>query len=113
MKAKYVPGGHGCILGLINICVHTLMYGYYLLIIFKPELKHSFWKKFITQIQISQFIFLIFHFAGPLFFPAPYCTYSKIMLVLGLTQNIVMLILFLKFYIENYVNKGKSKEKKL
>lgn len=46
-------GSHGTLLGILNSFVHVVMYGYYFLTSFKPELKNSlWWKKHITQIQL-------------------------------------------------------------
>lgn len=46
-------GSHATLLGLINSWVHVVMYTYYFLTAFKPELKQSFWwKKHITQVQL-------------------------------------------------------------
>lgn len=40
-------------LGTINSFVHVIMYGYYFLTSYRPELKNSmWWKKHITQIQL-------------------------------------------------------------
>lgn len=53
IAVRWLPGGHGCMLGLINCFVHAFMYSYYFLCAFKPELKKSiWWKKHITQIQL-------------------------------------------------------------
>lgn len=51
--ARWVPGGHGILLGFVNLFVHAFMYFYYFLTAFKPELKKSiWWKKNITQFQL-------------------------------------------------------------
>lgn len=53
MAVNWVPGGHGLLLGLINVFVHGVMYFYFFLTSFKPELKKSiWWKKHITQFQM-------------------------------------------------------------
>jgi GNS1/SUR4 family len=50
---KYVPGGHATLLGIINSFVHAVMYFYYFMSAYKPEIKKSiFWKKQITHIQM-------------------------------------------------------------
>lgn len=46
-------GSHGTLLGVINAFVHVIMYSYYFLTSYRPELKDSlWWKKHITQIQL-------------------------------------------------------------
>lgn len=40
-------------MGIINSFVHVIMYSYYFLTSYRPELKKSlWWKKHITQIQL-------------------------------------------------------------
>lgn len=49
----WMPGGAGLWVGLVNLFVHSVMYTYYFLTAFKPELKKSiWWKRNITQIQM-------------------------------------------------------------
>lgn len=46
-------GSHGTLLGIINAFVHVIMYSYYFLTSYRPELRNSlWWKKHITQIQL-------------------------------------------------------------
>lgn len=52
IAVRWVPGGHGLLLGLVNVYVHAFMYFYYFLTAFKLELKQSIWKKHITQFQM-------------------------------------------------------------
>jgi elongation of very long chain fatty acids protein 7 len=48
-----VPGGHGVLLGFVNVFVHAFMYFYYFLTAIKPEVKKSiWWKRHITQLQL-------------------------------------------------------------
>lgn len=50
---RWLPGGPPILLGCINTFVHVIVYFYYLLTAFNPELKNSiWWKKHITQIQL-------------------------------------------------------------
>lgn len=51
--AKYIPGGHGTFVGLINCFVHIIMYSYYLLAALGPKVqKYLWWKKYITTMQM-------------------------------------------------------------
>uniref|UniRef100_A0A182PR35 Elongation of very long chain fatty acids protein n=1 Tax=Anopheles epiroticus TaxID=199890 RepID=A0A182PR35_9DIPT len=64
---KFLAGSHATLLGLINSFVHVIMYFYYFLTSFKPELKKSiWWKRHITQVQLIQFAILMLHFGAPL-----------------------------------------------
>lgn len=92
-----------CFPGLVNSFVHVVMYGYYFLTSYKPELKKSiWWKKHITQLQLFQFMLLTIHFTVPLFTD---CSYPKVPLVVGLIQNIFMMSLFSDFYYKAYIKK--------
>jgi elongation of very long chain fatty acids protein 7 len=51
--ARFFAGGHHVLLGIVNSFVHSVMYFYYFLTSFKPELKQSiWWKKHLTQLQM-------------------------------------------------------------
>lgn len=55
---KYFPGGHGTFIGWINSMVHVVMYTYYFLSAFGPEVKkYLWWKKYITNMQMVGIIF--------------------------------------------------------
>lgn len=101
-------GGHANILGLVNSYVHVIMYGYYFVTSFKPELKESiWWKRYITQVQMAQFAFLVFHNVVPLL---KTCAYPKFLHGILILQNLFMLILFGDFYYKAYVKKNNSKK---
>ncbi|KAJ8711368.1 hypothetical protein PYW07_008610 [Mythimna separata] len=107
---KYVPGGHGIMLGFVNSMVHAVMYSYYLISIVRPQWVRQWWKKYITQLQILQFVILILHFGHVLFEPS--CEYPKWVSFLFLPHNIFILFLFSDFYIKEYIlkkNKNKAK----
>ncbi|XP_055609392.1 elongation of very long chain fatty acids protein AAEL008004-like [Uranotaenia lowii] len=107
---KFVSGSHATLLGLINSMVHVIMYFYYFLTSFRPELKNSlWWKRHITQVQLIQFLILMVHFGLPLIFG--YCNYPVFLLFVGFTQNLFMFTLFADFYVKTYV-KGRKKELK-
>ncbi|XP_030034984.1 elongation of very long chain fatty acids protein AAEL008004 [Manduca sexta] len=100
---KYVPGGHGVMLGFINSIVHAVMYSYYLISIVRPQWVRQWWKKYITQLQILQFLLLILHFGHVLFEPS--CEYPKWVSFVFLPHNIFILFLFSDFYIKEYILK--------
>ena len=46
-----------CIIPIINTFIHVIMYSYYALAALGPEFqKYLWWKRYITQIQLIQFI---------------------------------------------------------
>ncbi|EEB15719.1 elongation of very long chain fatty acids protein, putative [Pediculus humanus corporis] len=103
---KFLPGGHGVFLGMINCIVHSVMYSYYFITNYNPEYKKKiWWKKHITQMQILQFMAIIFHFTKILF--QENCNYPKWAVCLFLPQNFFMLLLFLDFYKKAYLSPKK------
>ncbi|XP_053691107.1 elongation of very long chain fatty acids protein 1-like [Sabethes cyaneus] len=102
--SKFISGSHATLLGLINSFVHVIMYFYYFLTSFRPELKNSlWWKKHITQVQLLQFMILMVHFGLPLLLG--YCDYPTPILLIGFMQNLFMFTLFADFYVKAYLKK--------
>ncbi|XP_014247343.1 elongation of very long chain fatty acids protein 1-like [Cimex lectularius] len=104
---KYIPGGHGAVVGIINAIVHIVMYMYYLICALYPHYKANiWWKKNITQIQVIQFVVLSIHHAAALFNPS--CNYPKVPLAIFMSQALLMFVLFSKFYIKTYIQPKKK-----
>ncbi|CAH0561030.1 unnamed protein product [Brassicogethes aeneus] len=108
---KYTPMGHGTFFPLINSFIHIIMYGYYMLSAFGPSIqKYLWWKKYITVLQMAQFVALGIH-TGQLAFIE--CDYPRgIMTVVGL-QAIMFYFLFRDFYKKAYKKKHTHKMEKL
>ncbi|XP_053949212.1 elongation of very long chain fatty acids protein F-like [Anastrepha ludens] len=105
---RYLPGGHGAVLGFLNLNVHTIMYFYYFISALRPELKQSiWWKKHITQAQILQFLLLLLHFTRALFDAE--CEYPKMAILFAVIQAVVMLALFSDFYYKTYIRKSNKR----
>lgn len=89
---------------LFNSLVHVIMYGYYFLTSYKPEIKTSlWWKRYITQVQLLQFAILTYYTTRAIFFTE--CQHSKTFAWYLLTQSLTMLVLFSKFYYKAYIKK--------
>ncbi|XP_023242841.1 elongation of very long chain fatty acids protein AAEL008004-like [Centruroides sculpturatus] len=59
---KFTPGGHSTFFAFINSFVHILMYFYYGMAAVGPTMtKYLWWKKYMTVIQMIQFIFIFVH----------------------------------------------------
>ena len=57
---KYVAGGSSFLGAMCNCGVHVLMYSYYFLAACGPNVrKWLWWKKYLTLIQIIQFVFAL------------------------------------------------------
>ncbi|XP_031638604.1 elongation of very long chain fatty acids protein 7-like [Contarinia nasturtii] len=106
----FATGGQGILLGYLNTLVHAVMYTYYLLTIWKPEIKSSkTTKKNITRMQMIQFTILVVHFGHSFVIPGDDCDYPKFLSFMGVTQNIFMIILFSDFYWRAYGKKSIQK----
>ena len=54
-----IAGEQGGLIGLINSGVHVIMYSYYFLASFGPDVqKYLWWKKYITRLQLVSIVFL-------------------------------------------------------
>ncbi|XP_014478532.1 PREDICTED: elongation of very long chain fatty acids protein AAEL008004-like [Dinoponera quadriceps] len=82
---------------LLNAFVHSVMYTYYMLSSMKINIS---WKKHITQLQMIQFLILIWHYSKLLWTD---CDYPYWITMVMTVQNVVMFILFGTFYYDTYV----------
>lgn len=105
--AKFLPGGHGTLMGVINAFIHIIMYSYYLLASMGPQYqKYLWWKRHLTALQMVQFCIICVHNMQLLFRP---CEYPKPIAFLLGTQAMYFFYLFGSFYIRSYLPK-KPKE---
>ncbi|XP_049285972.1 elongation of very long chain fatty acids protein AAEL008004-like [Anopheles funestus] len=102
---RYLAGGHCFMLGMLNTLVHAVMYFYFFLTIYRPEMmRGATWKRYVTLIQMAQFAYLVFHFFRPIVLNMD-CNYPRgVMWFVGL-QNVFMLMMFSDFYRRAYLTK--------
>lgn len=101
----YQPGGHHTFMGFLNSFVHVLMYTYYLLSAMGPRIRpYLWWKKYITAVQMIQFMALFVHNLVTMLFLDCNVPYQFSRWVGSLA--IVFQILFTDFYIKAYQKKG-------
>ncbi|XP_030755498.1 elongation of very long chain fatty acids protein 7-like [Sitophilus oryzae] len=99
----FVPGGHGSLMGLINSFIHIILYAYYFLAAFGPEIqKYLWWKKYVTKLQLVQFFIIFVHNLQVL--PRE-CSYPKFFNFLLAVQAGYFTYLFGSFYIRAYIEK--------
>ncbi|XP_058459704.1 elongation of very long chain fatty acids protein 7 [Malaya genurostris] len=105
---KYFAGGHGTLLGVINSFIHVCMYAYYMLAAMGPKVqKYLWWKRYLTVMQIIQFIIVFYHTVQVQFQPS--CGYPKSIAAL-LTLNAALFIyMFSTFYVRSYLRKSDRK----
>lgn len=100
---KFAAGGLGTFHALVNCVVHVIMYTYYGLSALGPAYqKYLWWKKYMTSIQLTQFIMVTFHI-GQFFFLKD-CPYQyPVFLYIILLYGVIFLVLFLNFWFHAYV----------
>ncbi|KAJ8395623.1 hypothetical protein AAFF_G00031040 [Aldrovandia affinis] len=103
---KFAAGGMGTFHALLNCIVHVIMYSYYGLSALGPAYqKYLWWKKYMTTVQLVQFVLVTVHI-GQYFFMKD-CQYQHpiFVYVIGL-YGLMFLVLFLNFWYHAYI-KGK------
>ncbi|XP_055383737.1 elongation of very long chain fatty acids protein 7 [Condylostylus longicornis] len=106
---KFIPGGHGTFFGFLNIFVHIFMYTYYMLAAMGPKVqKYLWWKKYLTVLQMVQFVLIMVH-SFQLFFSNE-CNYPMSFAYFIGGHAIMFYFLFSNFYKETYVKKDKKRK---
>lgn len=104
---KFAPGGNSAIFPFINTAIHTIMYSYYLLATFPRMRPYLGWKKYLTQMQIVQFLIIIACCLQPLFIPG--CQFPRALSVIMVAFSFVFIYLFVDFYSKCYNNNNTKK----
>ncbi|KAK8763185.1 hypothetical protein V5799_034205 [Amblyomma americanum] len=96
----YGPDGHGSMLVVINGSVHVIMYAYYFLSLLGPAVqRHLWWKRYITQIQLTQFVIMFVHALLAVFLN---CGYPRSHSYITLSQLVFFFGMFVHFYVNSY-----------
>jgi len=105
---RFVGGGHTTFCGFLNMGVHIIMYFYYFMSTMGPSVqKYLWWKRYLTKLQMGQFVTFFIHACFPLFIE---CDFPKIFSYVILFHGAMFFVLFANFYIQSYIKKGKRKE---
>lgn len=92
---------------MINCLIHVIIYTYYFLLSLGPAVTpYLWWKRYLTQLQIIQLAFLAIHSVIPVLYD---CNYPKVLCYIGLSQSILIFLMFCNFYIRAYSRKRSSK----
>ncbi|CAO1434978.1 unnamed protein product [Diamesa serratosioi] len=106
---KFTPGGHSTFFGLLNTFVHIVMYTYYLFAAMGPQFqRYLWWKKYLTGLQMVQFIAIMVHAFQLLFID---CNYPRAFVWWIGMHAVMFFFLFNEFYKSTY--KGRRKSDKL
>ncbi|CAL4156238.1 unnamed protein product, partial [Meganyctiphanes norvegica] len=107
---RYMPGGHSTFIGLLNSFVHIVMYFYYCVAAMGPRFrKFLWWKRYLTKLQLSQFIAVILHSSQLAFID---CPIDASMTRFLLATTYMFLFLFSDFYIKAYLSKKQKMEER-
>ncbi|KAI5750176.1 hypothetical protein M8J76_013441 [Diaphorina citri] len=103
---KFTPGGHSTFFGLLNTFVHIVMYAYYFLSALGPHMnKYLWWKKYLTTLQLIQFVLIMVHAFQLLFID---CNFPKAFVWWIGSHAVMFFFLFRNFYKEQYVKPVKT-----
>jgi len=103
---KFVGGGHTTFCGFLNSGVHVAMYLYYFLAALGPSIQpYLWWKRYLTRLQMAQFVIFFAHAMQPLFID---CDYPKIYCWIILGHGVLYFCLFSNFYSKSYMSNAKN-----
>ncbi|OQR70750.1 elongation of very long chain fatty acids protein 5-like [Tropilaelaps mercedesae] len=102
----YGIDGQICLMVLVNMAVHVIMYSYYFLASFPAMQSYLGWKRYLTLIQIIQFVVVGVHMCVPLVYDCGYPVQSSLLVV---SCYVYFLLMFAAFYGSTYQRKAKCK----
>ncbi|KAH8360265.1 hypothetical protein KR093_011825 [Drosophila rubida] len=94
-------GGQPIFTALLNLVVHSVMYSYYYIASTCPSIKQTSWKKYMTIMQMIQFVMIFVH--NIVTYLQPNCDVSPYILLLVFFMSALMFVMFSNFYIHSYV----------
>ncbi|XP_077994822.1 very long chain fatty acid elongase 4-like [Glandiceps talaboti] len=104
---RWVAGGQSTVGASINCFVHIIMYFYYGMSAFGPRFqKLLWWKKYLTILQLVQFVIGIAHAVQSLYFGCDFPEWMHYALIGYATSFIV---LFTNFYFHAYIIKKRDR----
>ncbi|XP_068613215.1 very long chain fatty acid elongase 5-like [Brachionichthys hirsutus] len=102
---NWIPCGHSYLGASLNSFIHVLMYSYYGLSVVPAVRPYLWWKKYITQLQLTQFFVTASQTMLAIIWP---CGFPMGWLYFQISYMIVLSILFTNFYIQTYTKKSNS-----
>ncbi|XP_053682256.1 elongation of very long chain fatty acids protein 7 isoform X2 [Sabethes cyaneus] len=107
---KFIPGGHSSFFGLLNTFVHIIMYSYYMLAAMGPKVqKYLWWKKYLTLLQMVQFVLVMVHAFQLLIWND--CKYPAAFAYFIGAHAVMFYFLFSNFYKRAYTSRQAKKDK--
>ncbi|XP_075388482.1 very long chain fatty acid elongase 2 [Tenrec ecaudatus] len=96
---NWIPCGQSFFGPTLNSFIHILMYSYYGLSVFPSMHKYLWWKKYLTQAQLIQFVLTITHTMSAVVKP---CGFPFGCLLFQSSYMLTLVFLFLNFYVQTY-----------
>ncbi|XP_056377138.1 elongation of very long chain fatty acids protein 2 isoform X1 [Hyla sarda] len=96
---NWIPCGQSFFGPTLNSFIHVLMYSYYGLSVIPSMHKYLWWKKYLTQAQLIQFILTISHTLSAVVKP---CGFPFGCLIFQSSYMTTLVILFVNFYLKTY-----------
>lgn len=88
----------------INSAIHVIMYSYYLLATIPQMRPHLWWKRYLTALQMTQFIVVLIYNIFGFFYFNQVCGKLQIASLVGsLISALIFLALFSSFYKKTYI----------
>jgi len=103
---RFVGGGQSGFGPFLNSLVHTVMYLYYFLAACNLH-KYLWWKRYLTTMQMVQFVLVFLHAIQPLIFQCDYPAAASLMFAI---TGVQYFFLFLAFYNKAYSSKQTTKK---
>ncbi|XP_038210444.1 elongation of very long chain fatty acids protein 7-like [Zerene cesonia] len=98
---KYEPNVNALVfIGTINSYVHIVMYSYYGLSAYPELAKYLWWKKYITKMQLVQFVLILAHFLTE--YKLAKCKPSYVVTSVVCFNLLLFVYLFTDFYRKTY-----------
>jgi len=108
---KFAPGGNSAFTPLINSFVHVVMYSYYAATTFQSLRPFLWWKKYLTQLQLTQFVLIILHSIYSMAVPS--CGWPKSFMYLSIMNAFIFFYLFYSFFRSTYKPSPKAPQQQL
>ncbi|XP_022700704.1 elongation of very long chain fatty acids protein 5-like [Varroa jacobsoni] len=99
----YGLDGQICLMVLINMAVHVVMYSYYFLASFSSIQPYLGWKRYLTLLQIVQFFVVVVHMSVPIVHDCGYPVQNSILVI---ASYIYFLVMFAAFYDNAYQSRA-------
>ncbi|XP_050520257.1 elongation of very long chain fatty acids protein AAEL008004-like [Daktulosphaira vitifoliae] len=107
VQLRFYKGTEGLLAGLLNVFIHVIMYSYYFLSAMGPRVqKYLWWKKYLTLMQIVQFIIILTYLCSMFIFQ---CGFPKTYSLFLVCNVCIFLYLFTMFYKDTYAKNYKVK----